>query len=317
MKKKYFKLSIKVLVSCALFSYLAFRVNWLTILNSFTEIQPIWYSISVLVALSSTFVVASKYFLLIKNSAIHHSLLSLVKINLISQFYVIFMPSALGTEAVRWYKVTRNEKGRRFFFTVTLFERIIFILIILIFGFCPLFILPDHPGTIALKNNIMPLAIALLILAGVCLSFFICPTISNKFISLLRGLLPIKWQEKLNHIYQNDSLNGNLYQALFLKIFGLSILWQLIFILRLFLIFKAADIGLNIMEVAWICSLVLLLQVLPISFAGLGIREGAYAYFLSLFNFQPEKGVLIGILFFSQMIIIAMIGWFFELTAAE
>jgi hypothetical protein len=59
---------------------------------------------------------------------------------------------------------------------------------------------------------------------------------------------------------------------------------------------------------------VLLLQTLPISFAGIGLREGAYAYLLTLYGLPPEKGVLIGILFFSQMLIMAFVGGVFELT---
>ena len=55
-------------------------------------------------------------------------------------------------------------------------------------------------------------------------------------------------------------------------------------------------------------SLVLLLQMLPLSFAGIGIREGAYAYLFSLYGLAPEAGVLIGLLFFSQMLILAGLG---------
>jgi hypothetical protein len=62
----------------------------------------------------------------------------------------------------------------------------------------------------------------------------------------------------------------------------------------------------------WIGSLVLLLQTIPISFAGIGLREGAYAYLFTFFNLPPEKGVLIGIFFFSQMLIIAFVGGILE-----
>ena len=44
----------------------------------------------------------------------------------------------------------------------------------------------------------------------------------------------------------------------------------------------------------------------------IGLRESAYAYLLSFFNLPPEKGVLIGILFFSQMLIIACVGGVLE-----
>ena len=65
---------------------------------------------------------------------------------------------------------------------------------------------------------------------------------------------------------------------------------------------------LGIAEAAWMGSLVLLLQVLPISFAGLGVREGAYAYLFPLFGLSAEKGFLMGVLFFIHILIFAVIG---------
>jgi len=57
---------------------------------------------------------------------------------------------------------------------------------------------------------------------------------------------------------------------------------------------------------------VLLLQLLPISFAGIGIREGTYAYLMTLFSIAPEKGASLGVLFFTQMLILATIGGILE-----
>ena len=70
---------------------------------------------------------------------------------------------------------------------------------------------------------------------------------------------------------------------------------------------------LNLIDIVWMGSLVLMLQTLPISFAGIGLREGAYAYLFMLYDLPPEKGVLIGLLFLSQMLIMAFVGGIFEL----
>jgi uncharacterized membrane protein YbhN (UPF0104 family) len=99
--------------------------------------------------------------------------------------------------------------------------------------------------------------------------------------------------------------------------FSLSLIWQIFFLGRLYVLFKAFALPLGFMDVAWMGSLVMLLQILPISFAGLGVREGAYAYLFTLFHLPPEKGMLIGILFFAQMLIFAGMGAFLELTEKE
>jgi uncharacterized membrane protein YbhN (UPF0104 family) len=99
----------------------------------------------------------------------------------------------------------------------------------------------------------------------------------------------------------------------FFYMVALSLIWQIFFICRLWILIRATSVPLSFMDITWIGSLVLLPQTIPISFAGIGLREGAYAYLFTLFNLPPEKGVLIGILFFSQMLIIAFVGGICEL----
>jgi len=76
----------------------------------------------------------------------------------------------------------------------------------------------------------------------------------------------------------------------------------------MYFLFYAINLQLSIIDIAWMGSLILLLQIIPLSFAGLGVREGAFAYLFTLFGLVPEKGFLIGILFFSQMLILSAIG---------
>ena len=71
----------------------------------------------------------------------------------------------------------------------------------------------------------------------------------------------------------------------------------------MFFLFKALDLPLNLIDVVWMASLVLILQGLPVSIAGLGIREGAYGFLFTLFALPSEKGVLIGILFFTLLFV--------------
>ena len=75
------------------------------------------------------------------------------------------------------------------------------------------------------------------------------------------------------------------------------------------------SIGLG--EAAWIGSLALLVQVLPLSLAGVGVREGAFAYLFGLFGLPPETGVLVGLLVFSQMLAIALVGGLLRFQAIE
>jgi len=313
MDKRKLKIILRVLVSGLLVGYLFLKVDWTVFVVTFKRIDLAMYLFSTLLAVASSIFVASKYYVLIKGTALNHSLRSLVKINFISRFYALFLPSAVGREAVRWFKVTRNQKDRAFFLAAIIFERLTFLFVLILFGFIPLFFYPSDSEIAALRVSIMPLAALCLCFICLFITYYMFPTVRSFFHSIIYRILGPQWKGlDVASFLDNFSLR-NQRSSSYALIFALSLVWQFLFLSRVFVLFRAASLPLSFVDVAWMGSLVLLLQVLPVSFAGLGVREGAYAYLFTLYGLPSEEGVLLGILFFSQMLVMAGLGGFFEL----
>lgn len=313
MVNKRLKFIIRLGISGLFGGFLAFKVDWTLIWRAFRQINLHLFAVSTLLALISSFFIAWKYYLLIRGTALNRSVLSLVKINFISRFYALFLPSAIGPEAVRWYKITSNQTGRIFFLASTVFERVTFLFILHLFGLIPLFFYASDPEITRLREQILPAVIVSISFLCFAMAYFVAPPSRSLFNSIVDRILGYFWKgENIKSFLQSFSLN-NPNPSLYLNVIGLSLIWQIFFLCRMFILFKAASIPLSFIDVAWMGSLVLLLQVIPISFAGLGVREGAYAYLFTVFHLAPEKGVLIGILFFVQMLIFAGIGGLLEL----
>jgi uncharacterized membrane protein YbhN (UPF0104 family) len=270
------------------------------------------YLISTLLAVFSGIIVAGKYYFLIRGSALDHSFAAIVRINFIARFYALFLPTAVGREVVRWVKVTRNKKGKAYFFATIVFERLTFLLVLLICGMIPLFFYPSNPDIDILSKRVLPIAAIGIFLVSLFIMLYILSPLRDRIKSwVYLTAQRIRPNLEFDVYFANHELNPMTPNA-FIVILGLSIIWQFFFICRLLVLIKAASIPLGFMDITWIGSLVLMLQTIPISFAGIGLREGAYAYLFTLFNLPPEKGVLIGILFFSQMLIIAFVGGILE-----
>jgi hypothetical protein len=120
-------------------------------------------------------------------------------------------------------------------------------------------------------------------------------------------------KNRLLELYAGFFLN-NRSVKLVIGITSLSLGWHLFFLVRNFLIFLALSIPLSFLDVAWMSSLVFLLQLLPVSLAGIGVREGALAFMFVQVGLPPEQGVAVGVLFFSQMLLLAVLGGLLELT---
>jgi uncharacterized membrane protein YbhN (UPF0104 family) len=307
------KLILQLTVSLLLLLLLTSKVDWRVVGDAVYAIRLSHFVFSLLVWIACLLLVAGKYYLLVKGTPISLSMLAMVKITWVTNFYGLFLPSAIGPEAVRWYKVTRNEKNRLFFLASTIFERLVTILVILSFGIVALYGFSDVERVGFLKRHIAPVLFPCggLVVLGV--SFFIVPNLQPYFLSMLKKIrLDFLQRVSDSHLWEHLTLNSAVAH-LPAKIVLLSVLWQLIFILRLYFLFTAADMTVTLVDVTWIGSITLLLQIIPISFAGIGIREGAYAYFITFMGYPSEAGVLIGVLLFSQLLIIAFIGGILEL----
>lgn len=307
---------LRILFSCLIILYLGFKVDWSIVFDAFQKTRILYYFFSTAIALFCTIILACKYKLLIKDTALSLPIPRLIAINFISRFYALFLPSALGPEAVRWYKITKNKKGRSFFLASTMVERLFFLLILLLFGTIPLFFYNDNQQIIILRQRLVPLLVIAYILLSGALIYFLFSAPQKLLKQLIRKLITIKKDSKFDIFLNNFSLKNSSF-SLISALFVLSLFGQIFFLVRMFFLFSAMDLPFSIIEVTWMGSLVLLLQVLPVTFAGIGVREGAYAYLFTLFSLPSEQGFLIGILFFTQMLIFAGIGAILNLFENE
>ncbi|UCD77557.1 MAG: flippase-like domain-containing protein [Desulfobacterales bacterium] len=313
MDKKKLKIAFKLFMSCFFVGYLCLKVKVSAIAVALKGVDLIFYSLSTLIAVASTFFIAGKYYILIRQSPIKHSLLSLIKINFISRFYALFLPSAVGREFIRWIKITRNQGGRAFFLACILLERLTSIVVLLLCGTIPLLMHGTMPTIDTLKWRLLPWVVLALMLCFLLLTFYVSAAVRSGVQSIVVRLLGRYANNfKVASFFENFSL-ANIKASFYCAIIGLTLVWLIFYVARLSVLIKATDLPLNTVDIAWMGALVLLLQTLPLSLAGIGLREGAYAYLFMLYKLPPENGVLIGVLFFSQMLIMAAVGGVFEL----
>jgi hypothetical protein len=85
----------------------------------------------------------------------------------------------------------------------------------------------------------------------------------------------------------------------------------------MYFVILSIHVSLSLVHLTWMVCLVLLLQVLPISLNGIGVRETAYAFFFEVLSLPPEKGVAAGLLCFTHMLFMSAIGGLLQLLSKE
>jgi uncharacterized protein (TIRG00374 family) len=87
-----------------------------------------------------------------------------------------------------------------------------------------------------------------------------------------------------------------------------TVVFQSSQVLMFGLIFRALDLPVPIAAVVAFGPAVLMLQVLPISFSGLGVREGALVLFLHSFAVTNAQATAAGLLWWGSMLLVSMFG---------
>jgi uncharacterized protein (TIRG00374 family) len=307
------KIALRVVVSLLFLSYLIFQINWTSLFETLSSVQPVYFLLSFLFALLNSFVLAQKYKVLMKPTGLYQPFLTLVKINFISRFYAMFLTTAVGHGIIRWYKVTKNQEGRSKFIAVMVLERLTFLFTIFCATILAITILAG-PELNAIEQSMLPFlwaGLACLFLLFFCFLYSPFHAPVNKSLIWVSRRLPNSMRRFLDSV---DFSVPYRYERILLAIL-FALIWHLLFLLRVYLLFLSLDVPLGFLDVTWMASLALLVQAVPVSFSGIGVRETAYAYLFKIQNLPPETGVLIGILFFSQMLIMSLIGGALELSS--
>ena len=313
-----YKIIIKILISFIFIAYIFFNIDLGLLAETVSSVRLKYYFIAFVILIINSVVLAQKYKIVMQPSGIYQPLTELVKINFICRFYSMFLTTVVGQSVIRWHLSTKHQEGRLKFITVMVFERSTFFFALFSAVLISFFV---EPG---LNVKIIAGYIYPLLAAGVfILLFFYFYLNWTPLYHLINSILPDNKKNidnvLINNLYGFIGTFSTYRKQLKTLIIGLSLafMWHFLFLLRVYLLVCSVQVPLSFIHIMWMASLALLIQVLPISFNGIGLREAAYAFLFRIQDLPPEAGVLIGILLFSQMFFMSAIGGVLHLFSKE
>lgn len=277
--------------------------------DAIASIDARLYLISLMIVFLNSLLLAVKFKILMKPSGIYQTVLALFRINLICRFYAFFLTPVVGQGIIRWYSSTKSQDNRSKFISVMILERASFLFVLCLFVLILQSVLTPA-GLDEIIHFIYPLAIAGMGIMAI-IGAFLFSARFNKTINHLVAVIEAKFSFTLPNGFSSRFNPFGIYlshKKIMLPCLSIATAWHLFYLLRVYLLSMAIEVPLNFIQVSWMASLVLLLQMVPITLNGIGIRESAYAFLFSLVAVSPGKGVLIGLLFLSQMLFVSGIG---------
>lgn len=304
---------VRISVSIFFFWAVSSRVSWDSLWGTVIGVEPFFFALSCLTMLVNPWFLAKKFESLISSFSESPGLWMLLRINLICLFYSIIIPTGVGVGVLRWYQMGRLGLDKVGASAVVVMERLLYLAITVLFVLLALVFSGDSVVRV-LREALIPMTL----LAGGGVASMICFLAVSRFNRL--ATVALDWFERTRSLAPDRVMLLRSFSSKFvgrwreLASAGCwGIAWQAVYCFRIYMIFLSLQIPMRMETIVWVASLILLLQVLPISYLGLGIRESAYAFIFLQYGLPPEQGVSVGLLSFLQMVFAGLLGWFLVL----
>ena len=249
----------------------------------------------------------------LKQLQLHFTIPRLFAITLISAFYSLVLPgSMIAGGAVSWYKLSRDSRKGAEVGAGLVYLRLIDTLTLLGIGLVGAWFDPHFSSsTLRLVVGAMFIGIVLFSLP------FFFPAVTQRMEQIaqpmvMRLSLPEWVRAKAGALWNALKAFQTLEKRTIALLFGLSLASHVLGVVLFYLLALAVNMDISILVIGWIRSLVGILQLIPLSVAGLGMREASVVLLLRQYGIPESQALTFSLAIFSLMVISGLIGGILE-----
>lgn len=305
---------LKLGVSLGLLAILLFTLDLPTIAGILAHSNL--YLVAAAIGVVFLFFVVStfKWQMLLSHTDSTASYWELLRLNLLGQFYNMIVPGQVGGEVVKGVRLRRFNVSTEHAAVSVLADKATGLLALLLLGLCGLAL---SSGATQADRIFLPWVVLLTVLLAGLTGFLLTGrglSLITRVSEVLR-LSRINAVQKVIHRLHSIKAQHRDWRSL-CSLLGLSFAAQAIVGTLNLLICLSLGISLQLPVVMWVAAVVLMAQALPISVAGLGVREGMYVYMLVQLGVSAQNALAVSLLIFVAQLSMALLGGLVELSTA-
>ncbi len=295
------KLALRILVTVAFLALLASNAHKVedAVPDNHAVLTIVLLGAAVVVTLIGVVLSAWRWQRVLEVFDAHLALAWLTTTYLASLFVGSVLPTTIGGDVLRVSRASTKVGSNTAFGSVAL-ERLtgfIVLPVIVVLGFAL------EPSMLGRGQSWLALLIAGLTLAllGFVLLAVGHPRLAGRFADREN------WSRFIGAVHVGvNSLRRE--PAQIVRVLTAALLYQLSVIAVFGLVFRALDLHIPVAAELAFVPAVLMVQVLPISISGLGVREGALFLFFKSFGMNQSQALAAGLLWFGALVIVSMLG---------
>ncbi len=300
---------IRAAISVTLLAFLLANVDIGQVLVPLSTASVPWLALALASALAAWVINTAKWSVLLAALERRLSYFYLLALNFVGMFYSMVLPGQIGGEVVKGIRLARYGVAPSDAALSIAADRLTGLIGLALLGVAGVLLaetVPASQAMLILASGVVATAGALLLLgrlrspsparaneAGE-------PTVQGR----IRSGMEAAWTTWAAYARSPALLGMVILQA---------VTFQALVTLSNYLVARSVGVEISIVALAWIVSAVSLVHLLPISLAGLGVREGAYVMLLQQYGVPPAEGLALSLAVFLVILAQALLGGALEL----
>ncbi len=299
------KFIVKAVISALLITILLSNVNIDDVFSNLENVKLEYLLLALMLQFVGSYLTSTRWKILLKTQGVIAPLKYLFKSWMVGCFFTQFLPSTIGSDAIRIYDSWRIGATKSEAVVVIAVDRLVGSVILILFAAIALLFV-DHlvtkmPG---LQYWVIGGAIFLLL---ALLWVFTTTVHDSRLFKAIKSFIPKKIKEKTEYIISVVTSYRGHHKALSGALL-LSILLQLNVIVFYYILAIGMGFSIPFLHYFIIIPLVSFILLIPVSINGIGLREGAFIMFLSTYGLSAEQAIAYAWLSFFQFMAYGLLG---------
>jgi uncharacterized membrane protein YbhN (UPF0104 family) len=298
----------RIAISALLLAAVALSVDWADARQSLEGAEVGWFGLAVVLVEASLLLGAIRWHGLVRAAGLPAGRGECVRAYMIGAFTSIALPTGFGGDLVRSWIVARERAGLARSLVSVVADRVSALVAFLVVAWLAVAVDPGSvPGALL---GLLALATAAVVAGAGAL------VIAVKRPGRLTRLVPQRLQpvaadaRSVLRAYAGDT-------GLLARQLAMGLAFQVLAVMAVWALARGLGLELDLALIAVVTPLVLLATLLPISIAGFGVREGAFAALLGEAGVATSDAVLISLLSVAAMAVASLPGGLLIITGGR
>ena len=293
---------LRTLASLLMLAILVPRIDVADVFPRWDRAVVLWLGAALLTTAAAVLTAALRWRAVLAGLDLHRPLRSLLQHYLAGLFVGNFLPSTIGGDVLRVRRLAVETKAGADAFASVVLERLTGMFVLPLLTLSALAVNPGLRELGTASSVAAGFSVVTVLLLGLVLWLVSHPRVGARFID--GG----SWRRFAGAVHLGSHRFRRHPQAI-VGVLAAAFAYQLLMVLAAFFAARALDLHhVGLTAVLAFVPAVAVVQVVPISLGGLGIREGALALFLHPLDVPTGRAVALGLLIYGMNLTVSLLG---------